>query len=289
MNDDPVALCLAGRISPSIAVWRLASRGLDPALISAAVRRADPAEGSALARFVAAHASKAASLHALLSEAGDPHNGNEHNPDAAVERIAAFFDRTCVTAPDASVAAYTLGDADLTRAATEEVMEFLAAIAAIGAGVDALDFGCGVGRLTAELDRCCRSVLGLDMSAAMIAEARRRHPGLRFAVVPGATAPVLEPRSFDLVLACDVFPYLVEAASQIADAHMAAFAHAMRPDGLIVVLNLSYRGDPHADLADARRWAADHDLALKRVGDRPFALWDAAAFVFRVTPPGGRI
>ena len=287
MDDDPVALCLAGLISPAIALWRLASRGLDPALISAAVRRADPAECSGLARFVAAHAPKAAALHTLLSEAGDPHERRASDPESEVQRITAFFDRTGVSAPDASVAAYTLADADLACAATQEIMDFLSAISATGLRVDALDFGCGVGRLTAELDRCCRSVLGLDISAAMIAEARRRHPALRFGIAPGATPPALKPSSFDLVLACDVFPYLVQAGGEIAGAHIAAFARAVRPTGLIVILNLSYRGDATADRADARRWAADHDLALERTGDRPFVLWDAAAFVLRVTPRGG--
>ncbi|GAA2733816.1 class I SAM-dependent DNA methyltransferase [Streptomyces nogalater] len=42
------------------------------------------------------------------------------------------------------------------------------------------DLGCGPGEITAHLDGLGLSVFGLDLSEAMIALARRRHPTLRF-------------------------------------------------------------------------------------------------------------
>lgn len=45
----------------------------------------------------------------------------------------------------------------------------------------ALDFGCGVGRLTAPLAALTGAATGVDISPGMLAEARKhRHPGLRF-------------------------------------------------------------------------------------------------------------
>jgi len=55
----------------------------------------------------------------------------------------------------------------------------------------------------------------------------------------------------------------------------------MRPGGVLAILNLSYRGDPAADRADAKHWAAGYGFRLTRNGEAPFALWDGTAFVLR--------
>lgn len=48
-----------------------------------------------------------------------------------------------------------------------------------------LDLGCGTGDLTAEIAARGARVMGLDSSPAMVGEARRRHPELRFDVGDG--------------------------------------------------------------------------------------------------------
>ena len=83
-----------------------------------------------------------------------------------------------------------------------------------------------------------------------------------------------------MVLAVDSFPYIVQAGPDIAARHVSEAAAALRPGGALVVLNLSYRGDPASDRADAARWAAMAGLALQDHGT-PFRVWDGAAFVFR--------
>lgn len=56
-----------------------------------------------------------------------------------------------------------------------------------------VDLGCGTGRLTAEIAAAGAGVVGLDASAAMIDEARRLHPTIRFDVADGRTFRVAEP------------------------------------------------------------------------------------------------
>lgn len=50
----------------------------------------------------------------------------------------------------------------------------------VGKGASVADLGCGPGRVTGYLDSLGLSVFGLDLSASMLAIARRENPGLRF-------------------------------------------------------------------------------------------------------------
>ncbi|WP_432134327.1 MULTISPECIES: class I SAM-dependent DNA methyltransferase [unclassified Streptomyces] len=50
----------------------------------------------------------------------------------------------------------------------------------VGAGGKVADLGCGPGWVTARLHALGLDVFGLDLSAGMLAVARREHPGLRF-------------------------------------------------------------------------------------------------------------
>ena len=66
----------------------------------------------------------------------------------------------------------------------------------------ALDFGCGVGRLTVPLAECWRSVVGVDISEEMIALAERYHgdsPGVRFVHNARADLAVFSDKTFDFV------------------------------------------------------------------------------------------
>jgi len=201
-----------------------------------------------------------------------------------VARVAAAFDRAVAVAPEASVAAYSLNDAAALAAATGEIAAWLAREGLVGPDRDVLDLGCGIGRVSAALAPLCRSVLGLDVSPNMVAEARRRHagvPNLRFGTTPGTDLSALGEASFDLVLAVDSFPYVVQAGAAVADRHLADTARVLRPGGALAVLNLSYRGDPEADRADAARWAAAGGWTLAVDGGAPFALWDGTAFLLR--------
>ena len=285
--EEALRLCLAGRISPEVALARLVLAGLPPDAIEARLAElpaAADASAGALARLFRARRGGLDELRAMLAASGLDHDAARDRPEETVARVSAAFDRAVAVAPEASVAAYSLNDPAVLAAATEEVVAWLAREGLIGPDRDVLDLGCGIGRVSAALAPRCRSVLGLDVSPNMVAEARRRHgggPNLRFGATPGTGLSALGAASFDLVLAVDSFPYVVQAGGDVADRHLADAARVLRPGGALAVLNLSYRGDLEADRADAARWAAAGGWFLAVDGAAPFALWDGAAFLLR--------
>ncbi len=267
--NEAVAECLAGRISPEVALARLLLSGLPPAEIAGLL----PAD-SALSRLFAARRGALATVADMLAEAQVDH-AEARTPQA----IARMFDRAVARAPEASVAAYALGDPALLARATDELVDWLVARGLAFSSAAVLDIGCGIGRVAAALTPRVGSVLGLDVSPGMIAEARRRHPaqaGLTFAVTDGGP-PAMPPASLDLVLAVDSFPYLVQAG--IADRQIKALTQMLRPGGALAILNLSYGAGVDADRRWIGGWADQLGLQTHENGDRPFSLWDGAAFV----------
>ena len=286
--NDAVGLCLAGAISPEVALCRLLLGGAAPEGIAAllAARRPDPPTPPwrALDRLVRDRPDALRRLAAEIGAAGGDHSALADAPDEAAARIAAFFDRAVAHSPEASVALYSLGDPAILAAATAEIVDWLDAEALLPEGSDVLDLGCGIGRLAIALAPRCRSVLGLDVSAGMVAEARRRCgplPNVRIEATAGRDLDALAAGSLDLALAADSFPYVVQLGDAAADRHVAGMARALRPAGAIVILNLSYGRDPEADRLDVARWAVRHGLDLLHAGARPFRLWDGAAFALR--------
>lgn len=279
-----VADCLAGHISPEVAIARLLLAGATAQGVLDALdaHRSDNPRWSAMRTLATA---RAGALDRLAAEVRDTHAGHSASAgtaEAGLQQIAAFFDRAVSHSPEASVALYSLGDPAILAAATAEVVAWLDAQGLLPPGADVGDVGCGIGRMAGALAGRCRSVLGLDVSGAMVAEARRRHAGqphLRFEQTAGHGLD-LPAQSLDLVLAVDSFPYIVQAGPDVARRHVTGAAHALRPGGALAVLNLSYRGDPAADRADAAAWA---DAAGLRWTDHgtPFRLWDGSAHVFR--------
>ena len=286
LATEALSLYLAGRISPEVALARLVLAAFPPEAIEARLSAlpAGDARADALARLHRARRGALDEVRAMLAEARLDHDPDEGCAEAVVARVAASYDRAVAVAPEASVAAYSLNDPAVLAAATGEVVAWLAREGLVGPDRDVLDLGCGIGRVSVVLAPRCRSVLGLDVSPNMVAEARRRHgaaPNLRFATTPGTDLSALGDASFDLALAVDSFPYVVQAGVAVADRHLADAARVLRPGGALAVLNLSYRGDLGADRADAARWAAAGGWTLAVDGAAPFSLWDGAAFLLR--------
>jgi len=72
-------------------------------------------------------------------------------------------------------------------------------------GRRALDFGCGTGRSARFLESLGYEVVGIDVSAEMVARARARDPEGDYRVIADGDFSTLRPRGFDLVLSA--FPF----------------------------------------------------------------------------------
>ncbi len=123
------------------------------------------------------------------------------------------------------------------------------------AGVDragrVVDYGCGYGRLTAEIaDVGLTNVVGVDISGALIDRARRTHAGLDFRVL--ADPPALEEpdRSVAAVLLFAVLTCVPADGAQVA--LLDELRRVLRPGGLLYLSDLTLATDERNRLRYAR-------------------------------------
>ncbi len=281
--------CAGGALPANVAALRLAMEATGPQEVEDALRRA--AEGARRAGMAepARRLAEALSLWQANPQAfgtvksvlgGVEHGGS----GASVAQWAEAFDRLAEASPEEGVALYALGNPDLLREATEEVVARLGAWGLLGPDRRVLEVGCGIGRLVAALSPQVAHVTGLDLSARMVARARGRCEGLAnvaLAVSSGRDLAGVGDGAVDLVLAADVFPYLVQAGEDVVERHGAEAARVLGPGGHLAILNYSYRGDPGRDRAEVAALAERHGFALVRAATGDFALWDASTFILR--------
>lgn len=276
----PLDEYLAGRIPPGVAIMRLVLAGAAPGavlkmLADAASHDARLCELSALA-----HAQKEGlDRLAHMVRSGASH-GCSADPAAAIDASRAMFDRLVRISPEGSVAAYSLGDADLLAEATAELCAWLRQQGLLRHRPRILDLGCGIGRLTAALADEASAILGIDASANMIAEAQARHPRLCFRVTSGRDLGGVPDGGFDLVLAVDVFPYLVLGGLSLAEAMLREAYRVLRPRADLLILNFTYR-DAQADRRDLPGLADAAGFDVLHNGERAFASWDGLVFWLR--------
>jgi SAM-dependent methyltransferase len=101
---------------------------------------------------------------------------------------------------------------------------------------DALDFGCGAGRLTAALAAHFATVTGVDISPPMLTQARARHAGndrCRFVLNDSPGLSAFPDESFDLVYSSLVLQHM---PTDLADAYLVDFIRVLRPGGAVVIL-----------------------------------------------------
>jgi SAM-dependent methyltransferase len=98
----------------------------------------------------------------------------------------------------------------------------------------ALDFGCGVGRLTQALAARFDQVDGVDIAPSMIAEADRYNRSgsrCRYHVNARADLSMFDDDTFDLVFSLVVLQHI---PPELARGYVAEFIRVLRPDGLAV-------------------------------------------------------
>jgi ubiquinone/menaquinone biosynthesis C-methylase UbiE len=288
--------CASGEVPVNIAVMRMLVEASDAAELERALEACmvrlehGPERAGALRHLRQAlillrnNPQAFATVRAVID--GVEHTGAEQSGAAAVAHWAAVFDRAARASPEGGVALYALGNPELLRDATAEVVARMRDWGLIGHGRTVLEIGCGIGRFQEALAPNVGLCVGIDISAEMIAEARGRCAGLsniRFEQSSGRDLAPFEDASFDLVLAVDSFPYIVQAGIDLAATHVREAARVLRPGGSLLIFNFSYRGDPEQDRADVRRLAHDARLDVVRDAIRPFALWDGVAFELRKT------
>ena len=99
----------------------------------------------------------------------------------------------------------------------------------------ALDFGCGVGRLTRALARYFRHCYGVDVSESMIAKAKelnRSVPNCEFLVNVTENLSIFNENAFDLIYAKWVLQHL--PSTMMIRSYIAEFIRTLKPAGLLV-------------------------------------------------------
>jgi 2-polyprenyl-3-methyl-5-hydroxy-6-metoxy-1,4-benzoquinol methylase len=128
---------------------------------------------------------------------------------------------------------------------------------------DALDFGCGVGRLVVPLARRFRSVTGVDVSSEYISEAKRncdKRDIQNVAFFENITAVRDSGRNFDFVHSCIVFNHIAWSRGQKIISEM---FRLLRPGGLMAIQVLHYEemGRLHRLARSARKFLPLHWLS----------------------------
>lgn len=288
----PLLRCARGDVPPNVALMQLFAEAAEPSEIEAALICAqkalhaadgvNPAVATRLRRALALARSTTRSYEIVKSVLGSVnHEMTASSSDQAVAQWAAAFDRAARISPEGSVALYSLGDPDLLRSATREVIEKMRVWGLLGPDQAVLEIGCGIGRFLVALAREVGQAVGVDISGAMIAAAQQRCAGLpnvRVLQSAGQDLSLFPDASFDLVFAADSFPYLVQSGMSLVETHVREAARVLRPSGQFLILNFSYRGDLDADRADVVRFASEAGFAVLRDGTRDFSLWDGLTF-----------
>lgn len=99
----------------------------------------------------------------------------------------------------------------------------------------ALDFGCGIGRLTRALGERFQRCIGIDISEEMIVEARKRNtdmPGLEFLQNSEARIRGIADGSIDFIYSRIVLQHVSSRAA--VRSYLAEFARVLADEGLLV-------------------------------------------------------
>lgn len=199
-----------------------------------------------------------------------------------IEFCRRLFDWSVEQSREASVALYSLGSPQLLSQATSEVVRWLEEQGLLSRQARIVDVGCGTGRLEVALAPRVGSILGLDVSPAMVAHARTNCSGLANVSIElseGRGFATIPSQTLDLVLAVDSFPYLYQSGKSLLADHFAEAARVLRPGGALAVFELSYGRSRRDDQEDFNALCVAAGLDVAVAAAQPFRLWDGLAFL----------
>lgn len=204
-----------------------------------------------------------------------------------IERCRKLFDASVAQNEELSVALYSLGSPELLAAATDEVVVLLERWGVLGTHRDALEIGCGIGRLLAPLSFRLRSVLGTDVSPGMISAATRRLEGLfnvRVQWTTGQNLSEFRSDSFDFVYSVDAFPYIVLSGPALVVHYFHEIRRVLRPGGDFVLLNYAYGRSRDEANREVLALADLSGLQVIRADESPFRIWNGIGWLMRNAP-----
>ena len=275
--DDAAARWLDGDTSPAVGLMELLILAPDPLQVEAALGRL--LHATTAPRWAQRHAAIITLMQeqragcervAQMLAADIDSDAPAPSIDAGLAFCQNLFNWSVQQCPEASVALYSLGSPEILQNATNEIVEFLRSGGLLQGGADTLEVGCGIGRMQQALAPFFNTVVGIDVAAAMLDEARRRCSGLTnvsFLHTSGRDLSMFASASFDLVLAVDSFPYVVQTGNGLVETYMSEIARVLRPGGRFVLMNFSYTMSLQADCEAVQRLAAGCDLGGRNVGD----------------------
>ena len=144
---------------------------------------------------------------------------------------------------------------------------------------DALDFGCGLGRLTRALGARFRRCVGVDVSARMVERARELNADVgscEFVTTDADDLASFESGAFDLVYSSIVLQHL--PSTDRIERYVGEFIRLLRPSG-VAIFQIPAALPPRHRLQPRRRLYA----ALRRVGVPPARLYRAGLNPIRIT------
>jgi 2-polyprenyl-3-methyl-5-hydroxy-6-metoxy-1,4-benzoquinol methylase len=204
------------------------------------------------------------------------------DPCPAPHTWGTAFDSAVSASGDASVALYCLGRADLLRAATDEIVQLMQSWGLLRPDAILLDLGCGSGRIVETVSRHVRTVFGLDISIRMLQTARGRCvdcENSHLILGSGRDLAMFRDGCLDVVVAVDVFPYLV--MSGIAQRQIEEAARVLRRNGHLLILNFAYGRDAATNLGELQRLAGYTGFSLRHSALQEFSVWDGSCFLLR--------
>lgn len=296
-HKDILMRCLAGNLSPAVALMQLLIDTEDAAAVRATVDEITiraavlSRSGDSLLRDRVDELTQLMVENELGCERiAEMLRANMGSPEMAptVEAGIAFcerlFDWSVQQSEEASVALYSLGNPTLLERATLEIIAQLERWNVIGRDRTVLDLGCGIGRIAAELGPRTRDVHGIDVSREMINIALRRcEPFTNVHLLKSSGHDLREfvDESFDTAIAVDTFPYLNQSGIALVEAYFDEVERVLKPKGDFVIFNYSYCGDDEADNKDVARMARDYGFEIVISGERPFSIWNGSAYHLR--------